>query len=242
MAERAFVAEGAKLVEEALAQDAPVESVYWAPGAPPGLVARAHEAGVRVFELAPGTLERVADTVTPQPLMAVVGMVDVPLDRLAQASLVVVCDQVRDPGNAGTVLRGARAAGADGVVCCDGSVDVYNPKTVRASAGAVFGVPIVSGGDVGLVMDRMGRWGLRRLGAVSAGGQDYASVDLTRRIALLVGNESRGLGGDAVALTDEQVTIPMAPAAESLNVGVATAVLCFEAARQRRLSPAVAPA
>ena len=193
-----------------------------------------------MYELGPGVIERVADAATPQPVMAVVASVDVPLDALAGARALVVCTELRDPGNAGTVLRGAGAAGVDGVVFCDGSVDVYNPRTVRASAGALFGVPFVAGGGVSEVLERIGGWGMRRLGAVAHGGADYAGVDLTGRIALVVGNEAHGLADGTRRLLDGAVTIPLARDTESLNVGVATAVLCFEAARQRRTAPGTA--
>ena len=109
--------EGVKVLSEALAAGVPVEAVFAAPGSPPEL------------------LERVAGTVTPQPVLAVAPYLDVDLDRLEQADLVVVCVDVRDPGHAGPVLRSAEAAGAGGVVWCNGSVDVYNNKAVRASAG-----------------------------------------------------------------------------------------------------------
>jgi TrmH family RNA methyltransferase len=237
-AERAFVVEGTKVVSEALDAGAPVQSAFVAPGAPTDLVERLLAAGARVYELEPGVMERVADTVTPQPVAAVVGYVDVPIESLRDASFVAVCVDVRDPGNAGTVLRSAEAAGADGVVCCEGSVDVYNPKTVRASAGSLFHVPVVVGGTPAAAADAMGSFGLTRLAAVAHDGADYASVDLTRRVALLLGNEAHGLPEDVAALADEAVSIPMAGRGESLNVGMATAVLCFESARQRRLSRA----
>ncbi|HET6795204.1 MAG TPA: RNA methyltransferase, partial [Acidimicrobiales bacterium] len=137
------MAEGVKLLEEALAHHADVESVYWSAGAPAGLLDAALERGARVFELGAGVLDRVADTVTPQPVMTVVRRAEHRLDALAASDLLVVMAGVRDPGNAGTVLRAAWAAGAAGVVVCEGSVDPFNPKTVRASAGAVFGLPVV---------------------------------------------------------------------------------------------------
>jgi len=230
------VVEGAKVLGEALDAGARVEAVYAAPGAPVDLLRRAADAGARVLDLAPGVLERVAGTVTPQPVIAVVAYVDVPLEELRVAGLVVVCVDVRDPGNLGTVLRSAEAAGAGGVICCDGSVDVYNPKAVRASAGSLFHVPVVAGGDPAGVLERLGAWGLRRLGSVARRGLDYAAVDLTGPTALVLGNEAAGLpdGLAAAGLLDAEVTIPMTGRAESLNVGMAAAVLCFEAARQRR--------
>lgn len=230
------------------------------------LLARADEMGARIFELAPGVMARVADTVTPQPVMAVFPMVHVPAVP-ADSRLVVVMVDVRDPGNAGTVLRTADAAGVDAVVCCGGTVDPYNPKTVRSSAGSVFHVPLVLGEDAVAVLEALapaggrgngGRGneaaapdgdepsggparadgaappvtGMRRLGAVVRGGTDYTTIDWTEPTALVLGNEATGL--PATLPLDGTVCIPMAGRAESLNVGMACAVLCFEALRQRR--------
>ena len=208
--------------------------MFAGPGAPEDVVQRAHDAGIRVHLLAPGVMERTADTVTPQPVAAVVGYLDVKLDALRDATMVVVCVDVRDPGNAGTVLRSAEAAGADGVIFCEGSVDVYNPKTVRASAGSLFHVPFVTGGDPVKVLDESAGWGLSRVGTIARGGADYASADLTGPVAFVLGNEAHGLPDDVAPHLDSMVTIPMAGRTESLNVGMAAAVLCFEAARQRR--------
>ena len=188
-------------------------------------------AGARVHELAPGVIERVASTATPQPVLAVFPALDVP-DVPAEAKLVVVLADVRDPGNAGTVLRTADAAGVGAVVVCAGAVDPYNPKTVRASAGSLFHVPVVLGEDTATVLRRLGLAGYRRLGAAAHGGEDYAAVDWTVRTAIVLGNEAWGLP-DGLEL-DGSVRIPMAGRAESLNVGMACAVLCFEALRQRR--------
>jgi RNA methyltransferase, TrmH family len=234
-----MVVEGAELLSVALDAGAPVESVYVAPegrdnAAVRAVSSRAFEAGSRVFDLDAGVLERVADTVTPQPVLAVVGFQPPDLGVLRQADLVVVCSDVRDPGNAGTLIRTADAAGADGVVCCDGTVDPYNPKTVRASAGSVFHLPIVAGGEVDSVIEGLRGFGLRTLGTVVRDGVDYADVDLTDRVALVFGNEASGLSDEVLTALDVAVTIPMAGRAESLNVSVSAAVLCFEVLRQRR--------
>jgi TrmH family RNA methyltransferase len=233
-AERAFVLEGAKLVGEALDAGAPLEALFVAPGAEDEpAVARAEAAGVRVHRLASGVLERVAGTVTPQPLLAVAPWCDAPLDAVRGASFVVVCADLRDPGNAGTVLRSAEAAGAGAVILCDGSVEAFNPKTVRASAGALFHVPVVQGGAPEDVLDALAHWGLRRLGATAEGGRAHTDVDLTVPVALALGNEAHGLPPGLAARLDGLVTIPLAGRSESLNVGMAAAVLCFEVARQR---------
>ncbi|HZT64830.1 MAG TPA: RNA methyltransferase [Acidimicrobiales bacterium] len=234
MAERAFVAEGPKLLEEALVAGAAVESVYWSAGAPPALLEQAGEAGAQLYEVEAATIERVADSVSPQPVLSVVATVDRPLTALQSARLVVVLAGVADPGNAGTAVRAALAAGAEGVVFAGSTVDPYNPKTVRSTAGTLFRLPIVVSPDAPGVLHQLGEWGMRRLGAVSTGGLDYAERDLTQRTALVLGNEAHGLGAAVLAELDELVSIPMAGGVESLNVGVAAAVLCFEASRQAR--------
>lgn len=216
-----------------------MEGLYVAPGweGSPGaarVVEQAVSSGVRCFALDPGVMERTADTVTPQPLLAVVGMAERSLDDLRSASLVVVCAGLRDPGNAGVVLRSAQAAGVDGLVCCHESVDLYNPKTVRASAGALFHLPVVVEGEAAGVLEQIGGWGIRRMAAVAHGGQDYSEVDMAGKVAFVFGNEANGLDSDVVSACDSVVTIPLQGRAESLNVGVAASILCFEAARQRR--------
>ena len=213
----AFVLEGLKLLEEALAAGAPVETVYVSEGGPV-----IDHPDVRV--LARGVLERVADTVTPQPVLAVCRRLDVPIAAIASATFVVVCVDVQDPGNAGTILRSAEAAGADGVVFAGSSVDPYNPKTVRASAGSLFHIPVVLG-ELHDVRQR-------KLGTTATAGAPLDEVDLCSPVAIVLGNEAHGLSADAAI--DEWVTIPMTGRSESLNVGMAASVLCFEVARQRR--------
>lgn len=232
--EEAFVLEGFKLLEEALAAGIAIEGIYVTAGTVAPVLDRAYDAGCRIWELAPGVMEKVADAVTPQSVMAVASFLHRPLADLVLSPPLVVCVDLRDPGNAGTVLRSAEAAGMGGVVCCDGAVDVYNPKTVRASAGALFHVPVAVGGDPREVLEEIGRNGVTRLGTVAVGGTPYTDVDFTRPTALILGNEAHGLPPTVEGVLDGQVTIPMVGRSESLNVGMAAAVLCFEAARQRR--------
>ena len=231
--ERAFVVEGPTLVGDALDAGVELECLFVASGTTAPVVARAVAEGVPVFELAPGVLERVAGTVTPQPVLAVARTLDVDIADLAGATLVVVCVDIRDPGNLGTVLRTAEASGAGGIICCEGSVDMYNPKCVRASAGSLFHTRIVAGGEPVTVLGTLGGWGLRCLGARPDAGEPYYRVDLTAPTALVLGNEARGLPDATATALHGWLTIPMAGRSESLNVGMAAAVLCFEAARQR---------
>lgn len=230
--------EGVKVLEEALDAGLALEGVYTAPDYDGPVVQQALAAGARVRALAPGVLEKVTDTVTPQPVVAVAPYCDASLDDLADAASVLVAVDVRDPGNAGTVIRTAEAAGVGGLVFCDGSVDVFNPKTVRASAGSLFHVPVVRGGEVTEVLDRLGGWGMQRVATVARGGRAHDLVDLTSRHALVIGNEAHGLPDAVRERVDLEITIPIAGRAESLNVSMAAAVVCFEAARQRRAAEA----
>jgi len=141
-------------------------------------------AGARLFALAPGVLERVADTVTPQPVLTILPMLDeqmVPAGRPEDHPLIVVTVDVRDPGNAGTVLRTADAAGVSSVIFSGDSVDPYNPKTVRASAGSLFHVPFTVQADPVLLATSLDTAGYRTLATMVREGDDYAALDGTLR-------------------------------------------------------------
>ena len=227
-------------MQAALDRGASLESAYVAPGADrafSSLTDRLRTLGVPIDELKEGVLERIGDTVTPQPVLAVAVTRRAELETLAVDGLLLVAVSVRDPGNAGTLLRSAEAAGASGVVFCGNSVDPHAPKVVRSSAGAVFGIPVVEEDDPVKVLDALGRHGRRRVAAVSSGGENFDRVDLTGRVAVVLGNETEGLPAELDAHLDGRVTIPIEPAAESLNVGMAGTVLAFEAVRQRRAAP-----
>jgi RNA methyltransferase, TrmH family len=241
-----LVVEGAELLSVALEAGVTIESVFVAPEgrqnpAVAAVVERAFSIGTRVFDLDPGVIERIADTVTPQPVLAVVGFVPTPLEEVRSASMVIVCADVRDPGNAGTMVRTADASGSDAVVFCDGTVDPTNPKTVRASAGSIFHVPVVTGGEAAAVVATLQGWGFSAVGTAVRDGTDYTELDWCRPTALVFGNEASGLDPSLVEAMDDVVTIPMAGRAESLNVGVSAAVLGFEALRQRRTAGGPGP-
>jgi TrmH family RNA methyltransferase len=220
--EGAFIVEGAVLVSEAVDAGWHVIEQFVAPGADPISGAGA------VRHLAPGVMDKIATTETPQPVLAVVERAFAGREILDTAGFVVVADGVADPGNLGTMLRSAEAAGSDCVVLTPGTVDPSNPKVVRASAGAVFRVPVVE--DTNL--DEVGLAGIVRLGTSSHRGASHTDTDLRRRVAVVLGNEAHGLSDDADV--DEWITIAHAGRSESLNVAMACTVLCFEVARQRR--------
>jgi RNA methyltransferase, TrmH family len=210
-----FVVEGLALLRQAIDAGWDVEGCYLAPDTTVDL-------DVVQYELAPNVIERVASTESPQRVLAVVAMrpAALPID----ATFVLVADRLADPGNAGTIIRSAEAAGADAVVLTPGSVDPYNSKVVRASAGSLFRIPVIEATLESLT-------GFRRLGSSSHRGDVYTDPVYHGRIAVVVGNEAHGLDGDAAI--DQWITIPHAGPAESLNVAMAATVLLFEVARQR---------
>lgn len=237
---RAVVLEGPRAIDAALARAVRPEALYVAPRAEPAfavLVDRVRAAGTRVVELKEGVLERIGTTVTPQPVLAVApAPAAATLPTLASDRPVLVLVDVADPGNAGTLLRSAEAAGAAGVVCCGDTVDVHSPKVARASAGAIFGVPLVVEGDPVPVLDALGAHERRRYGTAARGGEPPARLDLSGGPVVVVGNEAHGLPSQLTGRLDGCITIPMGGAAESLNVAVAGSVVLFEAARQRALT------
>lgn len=173
-----------------------------------------------------------AQTVTPQGLVGVAEMRPVPLqDVLASARLVAVLAHARDPGNAGTILRTADAAGADAVVFPDESVDPYNPKCVRSSAGSLFHLPVVVGGDAVDAVESLRGSGLRVLAAAADGATDLYDVDLAVPTAWVFGNEARGLPAALSDAADERVRVPIHGRAESLNLASAAAVCLYASAR-----------
>ena len=232
--------EGPRAVDAALDRGVRFEAVYFGPGAEhafPALVARVAASGVAVADLKEGVLEKVGSTRTPQPVLAVAPFPAGDRDALGRDGLVVFALAVGDPGNLGTLVRSAEASGAAAILLGPGSVDAYNPKVVRASAGAIFGIPVVDAESEGWsaveALDALGELGRQRLGATATLGTPHTEVDFTRPTAVVLGNEAHGIDPEVDARLDGHVHVAMAGPAESLNVAMAGTVLCFESARQR---------
>ncbi|MFC7331279.1 TrmH family RNA methyltransferase [Marinactinospora rubrisoli] len=242
--ERRFLAEGPQAVREALARPGVVHELYTTAEATQrhaDLVAAASASGVPVHRVTLEVMSELAQTVTPQGLLAVCSFVDVPLAAVSGARLVAVLSHVRDPGNAGTVLRTADAAGADAVIFTDASVDPYNGKCVRASAGSLFHLPVVVGPRVAEVVEHLRAAGARVLAADGTGERDLDSAadggDLSGRVAWIFGNEAWGLPEETLALADAAVRVPIYGGAESLNLATAAAVCLYTTAREQRRAP-----
>lgn len=229
-----FVVDGPTLVAEALDAGTELVEVYAEPGAPLEVLDAARAAGVPVRSVAAGVLAKVTSPVTPQPMAALAVLPEAPGDEVLRG-LVLVLVAVADPGNAGTLLRVAEAAGATAVVSCADAVDLWSPKAVRASAGSVFRVPVVVESTAPEAVRRLRAAGMTTVATTVDAAVDLYDVDLRGDVAVLLGNEAHGLPADVVADAELAVRIPMAGRVESLNVAMTGTVVAFEAARQRGL-------
>ncbi len=235
--DRRFLVEGAQAVFESIASGARVREVFHT--TPDQRIApaidAALEAGVSLSLVSEEVMAHLTSTVTPQGVVAVADFVDVGLDALDadRAGIVPVLAEVRDPGNAGTILRSADASGADAVVFSTSSVDVYNSKAVRASAGSLFHVPVVREVAVEESVAMLRARGFAVYAAASDGDLPVFEADLTKPAAVILGNEARGLRTHVRDLADATLRVPIAGNAESLNLAAAATVILFEAARQR---------
>ncbi len=240
--QRLFLAEGAKALAEALHHPGGVIEVFATEAAGEEYAAlrkAVDDAGIPWLSCDDGAIAALSGAVTPQGIVAVCRFLDVSLDAvLAPSSALVICADVRDPGNAGTVIRCADAAGARGVVLAGNSVDPYNDKTVRASAGSLWHVPIALTDDPAEAVRRARAAGFVVLAADGAGETDLfeaeASGLLEQPVAWLFGNEAWGLPEELAALADHRVSIPIFGRAESLNLSTAAAVCLYASARATR--------
>jgi RNA methyltransferase, TrmH family len=242
--EGVLVAEGPHLADEALRSGMSIELAIASPrllAASQGraLAARLSAAGVPLHEASDGTLEGLSDARSPQPVIVLVrrplaGLEHALRPRSGEALVVVACG-IQDPGNLGAIVRAADAAGASGVVTTPGSADLFHPRAVRASAGAIFRLPALEEA-VGTVQRAIETEGLKLVGADPRGTHRYDAFDWRPKTALVLGGEGAGLPPELAPHLDARIAVPMRPGTESLSVGQAAAVLLFEAARQRSSS------
>lgn len=235
-----FLAEGPQAVREAVAAGLVQRLFVSATGADrhADIVKDVETSGISVVPVSDAELASLTDTVTPQGLVAVCRATWPSLDDVIALAprLVVVCAQVRDPGNAGTVIRCADAFGADAVILTKGSVDVHNSKTVRASVGSLFHLPVVADVTLAEATDALKAAGLTVVAADGSGTRTLLDLDLTVPIAWVFGNEAWGLPPADLATADIVAKVPMWGAAESLNLSTAAAVCLYATAAAQHTS------
>lgn len=239
--ERKLVVEGVRLLEEALTSSWHTECLFYTADAVQSergvrLLETAKSKGVEVYQVTDAIMAELADTETPQGALAVMWQPDytsADVLPLGQQPLVVVVDGVQDPGNLGTIIRSADAAGATGVLLLKGTVDIYNPKTLRSTMGSIFHLPVVTAEDIPDVLGYLTSVGLTLIVGEPCGGVPIYNVNLKVPVGLVVGNEGAGPGEEVFMSNHQKVTIPMPGRAESLNVAMATSIMLYEAVRQR---------
>lgn len=233
-----FLVEGLTGVREALARGR-VRSVFVESPVPPAfedILETASAKRITTWEISDQVMRLISRTETPPGVLAIARHIDIPPDKLLHSGfdLAVMLAQVRDPGNVGTILRTAWAAGAQAAFLGEGTSDLYNPKVVRAAAGAVFGVPVSRDVDMPVILKGLRDIGVQTIAADPRGDTAYDETDMTGSVAIVLGNEAWGIDKELTDLVDHRVRIPMHPAAESLNVAASSAILLFEVLRQRR--------
>jgi len=231
-----FVVEGIKLVAEVLASNLVVFEAYgdgdWE--VPHQLQTALDADDVELTRVSTRGIERIASTNSPQPIVAEVGLPTAIWGELAADASLLVAVDVNDPGNVGTLVRSAVAAGFDAVVFLGDTADPFAPKVVRASAGALFRVPVVVERDARAGLQAIASRGLIRYGTRMTNAVACDEADLTGPVALVLGSEAHGLGDAHDQDVDEWLSIPMPGQTESLNVAMAGTIIAYEVARQRR--------
>lgn len=236
-----FFAEGVHLAEEALASGAALRLALVSPAldrhpAGPGLRRGLTATGTEILETTAAALDSLQDARSPQPVLLVVRRrpddLEAVLDARPGVPLVVGACGLQDPGNLGSILRTAEAAGATALVAAGEGADLFHPKTVRATMGSIFRLPAARAA-VEPALDALHRRGIRVVAADPHAGPSCFECDLTGPVAVLIGREADGLAGHPLRAAARRVRIPMATGVESLSAGAAAAVLLYEAARQR---------
>jgi TrmH family RNA methyltransferase len=234
--ESLFLAEGPQAVREVVAHRSDVVRDLYADTQAgtrhTALLEEAGAAGLSIREVSHEVLAAMCDTKVPQGIVAVCRPINVDLDAVLDRHprLLLILTNVRDPGNAGTVIRSADAAGADAVLVSDSSVDIYNPKVVRSTAGSLFHLPIVTGVPIRELLERVRRAGLALLAADGSGQSQLPDIDLTGPHAWVMGNEAWGLESDVREACDAVVRVPIYGKAESLNLAMAATVCLYASA------------
>ena len=234
--DRIFVVEGPKMFEEA-----PAERIYKVYATQSfcdkhttdGMGAKLKETGFEV--VSDEVLAKMSDTKTPQGILCLVKWPEYSLEDLLlrKKGVFVVLEDLQDPGNLGTIIRTGEGAGIAGVIMSGNTVDIFNPKTIRATMGSIYRVPFVYVQDMAQAIQRLKRADIAVYAAHLKGEQYYDAFDYTKGCAFLIGNEGNGLKEETALLADMYVKIPMAGQVESLNAAIATTLFMYEAARQR---------
>ena len=234
-----FVVEGPKMFGEAPMER--IERVYLAQSAAAQMYEKYGDrlSGLSCETVSDEVFVSMSDTKTPQGILCLVRQQHYNIEEILRENkekqmLFIILEDIQDPGNLGTIFRTAEAAGADGVIMSSWTADIYNPKTIRSTMGSVYRVPFFHVDQMEEAVRRLQKAGVAVYAAHLGGTAAYDACDYQKSTAFLIGNEAKGLREETAACADARITIPMAGKVESLNAAVASSILLFEAARQRR--------
>jgi TrmH family RNA methyltransferase len=242
--ERLFLVEGIHLLEMALSSSADIREIFFTNlfrNRPEGNIlldqSRSDDKEIKYFEVSDQILGKLTETETPQGIAALVSKKALSVSDLAlgKRPFIIVLDKIQDPGNLGTIIRTADASGADAVIILPGTCDVYMQKTIRSTAGSIFNIPVVQAPLEVLVPFLQAR-GIKIVAASTAAEMSVFEAGLDMPLALVFGNEARGLSSEVLAIADLRLKIPVLGGAESLNVASSAAICIYETVRQRLLS------
>lgn len=238
-----FIAEGYRAISRALEKGVVPDEVFFSPEwflgeNEPALLEKAIKEGAVLFELTKIAFEKVAYRDRPEGMLAVFKQWNQTLDeiKLSDPPFLLIAESIEKPGNLGTILRSADAAGVDAVICCDPVTDLFNPNVVRSSTGVLFSMPTVMTSTKDTI-DWLAKNGIQAIATTPHAQSYHTETDLTGPIAIVMGSEQFGLSETWLGACQHQARIPMAGQADSLNVAMATLITLFEAVRQRNPAP-----
>lgn len=236
-----FFIEGERFVEESLKEKVKilyifVSDSFLATVSAFKILEKIHQNPCPIYQISDKLFQEISDTENPQGILAVMEMQNYALfDVVKENSFIVLLDSIQDPGNLGTIIRTADAAGASGIIYSKGSVDLYNPKVLRATMGSVFHLPVVYSENLSDTIRELKGKGVKLLAAHLKGEMPYFHEDLKGPVGIIIGNEANGISEEVACHADAFVRIPMDGKAESLNASVAAGILMYEVLRQRSL-------
>lgn len=234
---KVFVIEGRKMFEEICQDTSRVVKAYFSDSYVKEQYAKKALPQIPYEIVADTVFAAMAETVTPQGVLAIVKMPEYSLSEMIKnAGTLVLLENVRDPGNLGTIIRTAEAAGVSGVILSKESVDIYNPKVIRSTMGAVYRVPFLYVEDFKKLLLELKKQKVRLLAAHLRAQKTFDNADYSGKVGILIGNEANGLSEEVSEFAEEKVLIPMAGSVESLNAAIAAALLMYEAYRKQKLS------
>jgi len=242
-----FFVEGARIVKEALMSSAEIEEIIISEKALENediadAIRMAIKLGCDTYTVSETVFKSISETKNPQGILATIKMADCDLEEMIIAKSIdvheyekyfVILDEIKDPGNMGTIIRTADAAGFKGVIVSKGCVDVYNPKVLRSTMGSIFHIPINLSQDLSYALKEIKTQNIKVYAAHTKGNLYYYEADMTQSTAIVIGNEAFGISDKTMELADELISIPIRGRAESLNASVAAGILMYEPLRQK---------